>query len=247
MQKMAVDIDAETHVRDKADAPSLTNDRRQPRCQILNIHLSRRNLLRKKHLVLWALVVVGTLTLAACGGNDDSVNGMSGMGSSTPSSPSSSETTMSDFNDADVTFVTDMIPHHRQAVEMAKLARTRAKSAAAKDLAMQIMNAQDPEIKKMSGWLAAWGKPAPEDMGSMDMSGSMPGMMSSNDMNELMNASGADFDQMFLTMMIEHHTGAIEMARTEQADGKNADAIALAQQIEQAQTGEIATMQGMLN
>ncbi len=71
-------------------------------------------------------------------------------------------------------------------------------------------------------------------------------MMSDEDMNNLMNASGAEFDQLFLTMMIEHHQGAIEMAKTEQSDGKNADAIALAEQIESAQTAEITTMQALL-
>ena len=194
-----------------------------------------------------ALVMSAALTLAACGGdNDDSADGMSGMSSSAPASLSPSSDATGDFNDADVTFATDMIPHHEQAVEMAELADTRAKSADVKDLAKKIMKAQDPEIEQMSGWLTAWGKPVPADMGGMDMSDSMPGMMSRDDMNKLMSASGAKFDQMFLTMMIVHHKGAIEMAQSEQAKGKNADAIALAQQIEQAQTDEITTMRGLL-
>ena len=79
------------------------------------------------------------------------------------------------------------------------------------------------------------------------MSGSMPGMMSTQQMDDLMNASGAEFDQMFLTMMIAHHQGAIEMAQAEQAGGVNADAIALAVQVEQAQTEEITTMQALLH
>ena len=204
--------------------------------------------MRKKPLALAALVIVaGTLTLASCGGGDDSMDGMSGMGSPTPSATqSSSATTTADFNDADVTFATDMIAHHRQAVEMAKLADSRAKSAEVKDLAVQIMDAQDPEIAMMTSWHTEWGQPVPENLGGMDMSGSMPGMMSSDDMDQLMNASGVDFDQMFLTMMIEHHKGAIEMAKTEQVDGTNAAAISLAEQIEQAQTEEIATMRGLL-
>lgn len=80
----------------------------------------------------------------------------------------------------------------------------------------------------------------------MDMSSSMPGMMSSEDMNNLMNASGAEFDQMFLTMMIEHHKGAIKMAQTEQAEGMFPDAISLAETIQKAQTEEITTMQELL-
>lgn len=199
----------------------------------------------KKPLALVTFVLVGAYLLAACG-SDDSMDGMAGMDPSTSSSPPMSETAVSDFNDADVTFATDMIPHHRQAVEMAELASSRAKSPEVKDLATQIMNAQDPEIQTMSGWLTSWGKPVPENMSGMDMSGSMPGMMSRDDMDSLMNASGQDFDQMFLAMMTEHHQGAIEMAKTEQADGMYADAISLATQIEAAQTDEIATMQGLL-
>lgn len=65
-------------------------------------------------------------------------------------------------------------------------------------------------------------------------------------MTGLKGMSGSDFDQKFLKMMIEHHQGAIEMAKTEQKDGISADAIALAQQIEKAQTQEITTMQGLL-
>ncbi|MBZ5736407.1 DUF305 domain-containing protein [Nocardioides sp. TRM66260-LWL] len=202
--------------------------------------------MRKKSITLAALAVAGSLTLAACG-SSDSMGNMPGMGSSsTSSSPTPNSSSMADFNDADVTFATDMIPHHRQAVEMAKLAETRAASQKVKDLAMQIMNAQDPEIQTMSSWLTAWGKPVPADMGGMDMSGSMPGMMSSSDMADLKKASGADFDQMFLTMMIAHHQGAIEMAKTEETGGMNTDAIALAQQIEAAQTTEITTMKGLL-
>lgn len=207
--------------------------------------------MRKKMTALAALAAAGTLTLAACGSND-SMGNMPGMGSSsTSSSPSASNDAMADFNDADVTFATQMIPHHRQAVEMAKLAETRAGSQQVKDLAMQIMNAQGPEIQTMSGWLTAWGKPVPADdssMGGMDMSSgsTMPGMMSSTEMDELKKATGADFDQMFLTMMIAHHQGAIEMAKTEKADGMNADAIALAGQIQSTQTTEITTMQGLL-
>lgn len=207
----------------------------------------RENHVYKKHLAALALVVFGGLTLAACGG-DDSMSGMSGMDSSTPTpTDSRSSNAASEFNDADVTFATDMIPHHRQAVEMAALAESRADSPEVVALAEQIKQAQDPEIQTMSGWLSAWGEPVPEEMGGMDMSTSMPGMMSADEMDGLMNASGVDFDQMFLTMMIEHHRGAIEMAKAEQADGEYPDAVALAEEIETAQTEEIATMQGLLD
>lgn len=199
--------------------------------------------MRRKHLAGAALVVAATLTLGACGGHD--MSSMSGTEGS-DSSPSSSSDGTADFNDADVTFATDMIAHHRQAVEMAELAETRAESPEVKDLATQIMDAQDPEIETMAGWLTSWGEPVPEDMSGMDMSSSMPGMMSQDEMTSLENTTGAEFDQMFLAMMVEHHQGAIEMAKSEQSDGLFPDAIALAKQIETAQTDEITTMQALL-
>jgi uncharacterized protein (DUF305 family) len=62
----------------------------------------------------------------------------------------------------------------------------------------------------------------------------------------LMDTNGAEFDQMFLTMMIEHHQGAIDMAEMEQSDGENPDAIAMAEQIQTAQESEVETMQQLL-
>ena len=199
----------------------------------------------RKTLAAIALLATAGLTLAACG--DDSMDRMEhGADPSASTSPTPSGDVAGDFNDADVTFASDMIPHHRQALEMAELAETRAEAVEVKDLAEKIKGAQDPEIELMSGWLTAWGEPVPEAMGAHDMNGSMLGMMSSEDMDALMVASGADFDQMFLTMMIEHHQGAVEMSQTENSDGSNPEAIALAEQIESAQTEEIATMEALL-
>ena len=180
-----------------------------------------------------ALAVVATLTLAACGSNDS------------PSSAGS--TSSSKFDDADVTFAQSMIPHHQQAVQMARMARTHASSPAVKELAARIEAAQGPEIATMSGWLEDWGKDGKSGSGmsGMDM-GSMPGLMSDDDLTRLDADSGATFDRMFLAMMIKHHTGAVEMATTEQSDGKNADAVALAKKIEAAQTAEIAHMKDLL-
>jgi len=74
----------------------------------------------------------------------------------------------------------------------------------------------------------------------------MAGMMTEDEIADLEAASGADFDQMFLTMMIEHHQGAIEMAQTEQTEGEFDAAVELAEEIESAQTAEIAAMQDLL-
>lgn len=96
----------------------------------------------------------------------------------------------------------------------------------------------------MTGWLEEWDQPMEMDgMDSMEMGG----MMSEDQMSELEDATGAEFDAMFLEMMIEHHEGAIAMAQDQVDDGKNAEAIALAEAIIEAQQGEIETMQGLLD
>lgn len=197
---------------------------------------------RQAVATLAAMVAVGAL--AGCGGDNSAESPQTSAGSPTGDATGSAS---KEFNDADVSFATQMITHHRQAVEMAKLAPTRAGSAKVKKIAAGIEAAQGPEIETMSGWLTAWGKPVPEEMAGMDMSGSMPGMMSTEDMDALAASSGADFDTKFLTMMIAHHQGALEMASTEMANGVNPAATALAEAIAKAQTAEIATMQAMLN
>lgn len=146
------------------------------------------------------------------------------------------------FNKADVEFVQGMIPHHSQAIEMAKLASTRAETPEVKALATRIEDAQDPEIKQMRSWLKEWDEPEK----SMAGDGMGAGMMSGADMDKLRAAKGADFDEMFLTMMIVHHKGAVGMAQTERQDGKNADAKKLAADIIETQEAEIVEMTGLL-
>ncbi|MGC4942257.1 DUF305 domain-containing protein [Kribbella sp. DT2] len=98
-----------------------------------------------------ALIVLGSLTLAACGDDTDS-GSMPGMNHGAPSASSSSTSTApaGDFNDADVTFATQMIPHHQQAVQMANMAGYNATTPDVKNLATAIKAAQDPEIKTPS-------------------------------------------------------------------------------------------------
>ena len=76
--------------------------------------------------------------------------------------------------------------------------------------------------------------------------GSGSGMMTSQDMDSLMSLSGAEFDRQWLTMMIEHHQGAVEMAEKEIADGSNDEAVAMARTIVETQNAEISRMQQLL-
>lgn len=174
-----------------------------------------------------------TLALAACGGQQ------AGTGSAQI------------LNDADVLFAQKMIVHHQQAILMAKAAESRAQDPNVKQLAAQIEAEQAQEIQTMTGWLQAWGKPAPTMtpgmMPSPGMIPSMPTMTPQPDMSKMMDMHGAAFDRMFLQMMIMHHKDAVEMARTEQASGANPEAKQLAKNIETSQTAQITQMQQMLN
>lgn len=153
-------------------------------------------------------------------------------------------------NDADTTFAQMMVIHHEGAVEMAALAETKAQTAEVRDLAARIEAAQGPEIDEMRLWLEEWGEPAPEDadMGGMGHDGmDMGGLDHPAAMGELNQLDGTAFDTRFLTLMIQHHQGALVMAEQELADGSNPDAIALATTIIAAQQKEIAEMEDLLD
>ena len=194
------------------------------------------------HRITLAVTGLATaLVLTACGNGGSTTDQSNASGSGTLSSSAS----VSTHNDADVTFAQQMTAHHQQAVEMADLAATRAGNTQVKDLALRIKAAQGPEMETMTGWLHAWG--AETSMSGMDHDmGDMPDSMSSDDMDRLTGLSGSEFDREFLTMMTSHHQGAVDMATTEQVNGSNPDAIALAGQIVSDQTAQIGEMQSLL-
>lgn len=147
-----------------------------------------------------------------------------------------------DLNMSDVMFVQMMIPHHEQAVEMAELAPGAGASPEVQELAAEIAAAQGPEITQMEAMLDRWG------VGQMmDHSGhQMAGMVSDADMDRLRATSGAEFDRLFLELMIAHHEGAIDMAQDPLANGEDPELRTLLEAIVEAQTAEIAQMQQML-
>ncbi|WP_327734234.1 DUF305 domain-containing protein [Streptomyces nojiriensis] len=210
---------------------------------------SKRPLIRRATAV--AAAATAAVVLAACGGNGDgSGSGSAHDGHGASASPSvspsaSAPAQQGDHNAADAAFARGMVPHHRQAVEMAGLAATRAESAEVKKLAEEVEKAQDPEIKTLSGWLASWGEQVPatgEDHGGHAMSG----MMSDEEMKRLAASSGKAFDTAFLQLMVKHHEGAVAMARTEQADGTYRPAKDMAAAIVTSQGAEIARMNALL-
>ncbi|MER6526463.1 DUF305 domain-containing protein [Streptomyces sp. NPDC001508] len=194
---------------------------------------------RRAALVLAA--AGAALVLAACGSDGD--RGHSGHGA-TPSA--SADATAASHNAQDVAFAQGMIPHHEQALGMARLAADRASSARVKDLATRIEKAQDPEITTMTGWLRAWGERVPAaGTGHTGHSG-MAGMMDDKDMTALEKVTGQDFDTRFLTMMADHHRGAVEMATTEKSKGSYGPAKVLADAVVTAQNAEIEEMGRLL-
>jgi uncharacterized protein (DUF305 family) len=143
---------------------------------------------------------------------------------------------------ADVAFAQGMVVHHQQAIEMSELAADRAGSRQVRELSAQIAAAQGPEIDRLNGWLRNWGAP-PSPHGEH---GEVHGMMSAEQLHGLSQASGADFDRRFLSMMIEHHEGAVRMARAELDSGSFPEARQLANRIIDTQQAEIDAMRDLL-
>jgi uncharacterized protein (DUF305 family) len=205
----------------------------------------------RKNFIIGGIVLASAALLGACS-SSDSPSGMD-HSSSAPAPAPSSSAQAAGHNADDVTFAQQMVPHHSQALDMAKLVPSRSTNPKVLDLASRIEKAQDPEIQQMQGWLTTWGAgttssamPGMTHESTPGMNHEMPGMMSGDDMKKLEAAKGAEFDKMWLDMMIKHHQGAIDMAKTELAKGGNADAKALAQKIIDAQQAEVTEMQGLL-
>ncbi|MEU6190024.1 DUF305 domain-containing protein [Nocardia sp. NPDC047038] len=189
------------------------------------------------------LAAAAAVSLAGCG--DADTGHTTEHGTSTTTAAVTTAPARAAHNNADVMFLQMMYPHHAQAVEMARLVPTHTDNQQLRALATQVEQAQAPEMQQITTLLQSFGQPAPtpsEGHGGHEM----PGMMSAEQMAALDAASGPDFDRQWLTMMIEHHAGAIAMAQTELAEGESTDAKALAQRIIAAQQAEIAQMRAML-
>lgn len=168
------------------------------------------------------------------------------------------------YTEADVEFMTGMIAHHAQALIMSRLAPENNASPQIQTLASRIINAQNDEIKSMQTWLRDREQPVPEihinglnlmihGLGDhhqhMDHT-NMAGMLSPAQLRELSEAKGAEFDELFLKYMIEHHKGAVTMVtKLFSTDGAAQDegAFRLATDIQVDQKTEVARMQLMLD
>lgn len=187
------------------------------------------------------------VTLAACETNSedaDSAQTLQPTATATgEAAPDAAESPA--HTDADSDFAQMMIVHHEGAIEMADVAAKQAATKEVRSLAHQISVAQDPEIEKMTAWLAAWGEeavPTGDDATGRDHSGRdhsgmdhggmlMEGLSQQEAMSDLEARSGTDFDKRFLELMTAHHQGAVRMAKVELDRGQNLYALGLAQQI----------------
>lgn len=135
-------------------------------------------------------------------------------------------------------FMQEMIAHHMSAIDMAKLVPTNTKRPELLKLSQDIISAQNKEISDMTGWLASWysAKPLADMM-------SAPGMMDMmGQMDKLKAAKDAEFDKMFLSMMIEHHSNAVSMASLVPQKTQRPELLKLSQDIIKSQSAEIEQM-----
>jgi uncharacterized protein (DUF305 family) len=161
------------------------------------------------------------------------------------------------YTAADIHFMSAMIKHHAQAIDMSRLAPTHGASRSVQTLADRIINAQQDEIATMQQWLHDRRQPVPEakagpmmmTMNGMQHEMLMPGMLTDAQMKQLGQAHGADFDRLFLTYMIQHHRGAVSMVKdlfSTNGAGQDEAVFKFASDVNVDQSTEIARMERML-
>jgi uncharacterized protein (DUF305 family) len=179
--------------------------------------------------------------------------------------PSSTRGQLAPRSAKDVEFMQGMIMHHAQAVEMTELMESRTQNKELRLLGARISHSQSDEISFMKRWLEARGEPTTMKMPGMDMDGMsmpgmdmsahqhetlMPGMLTAKQMDALKKAKGAEFDRLFLSGMIQHHTGALTMVKDlydNPGTGQDAEIFNFTTDVDSGQRAEIKIMQGMLS
>lgn len=180
-----------------------------------------------KRALATALILFSPVTLAACS---------SEMDHSSHQMPSNSSAYSAD----ELMFAQMMIPHHEQALEMVALAEAKTTNKEILHVAGHIKTAQAPEVATMTSWLTAAGM-SPDDSHDMPMEG----MLSEAEMNELQEASGTEFEILFLQGMIKHHEGALSMLSL-LAKSNNTEVTSFGDMIRKVQSKEIIDMQELL-
>lgn len=199
--------------------------------------------------------VVGFVLAAgasACGGQKVVVVTPGSPGEASRSAPASTATrpAIPNATAADIAFMQGMIGHHRQAIEMVELLKTRTQRDDLRMLGRRIEVSQNDEIRMMTSWLADRGAAVPGEH-ALHQPGAhlMPGMLTAEQMAALASATGPAFDKLFLEGMIQHHEGALAMVvdlfRSPGA-GQEAHIFDFASHVDADQRMEIHRMRGML-
>jgi uncharacterized protein (DUF305 family) len=151
-----------------------------------------------------------------------------------------------DHVEADLRFVLGMIPHHAQALTMTDLVPDRTDNEAMHRLARRIEISQKDEMRIMERWLERRGEAVPEGHHHGPL---MPGMLTQEELGRLTQATGNEFDRLFLELMIRHHEGALVMVADlfSGGGGQEAEIFQFASHVDADQRAEIARMRAMLN
>ncbi len=173
---------------------------------------------------------------------------------------------------AEAGFARDMQAHHVQGVEMAMIIRDRTDDPATRLLGYDIATTQGQQSGQLYGWLSEWGlsqygsEPSMTWMTRPALNGTaghahggtaaastshvpggpMPGMATSEQLAELQAASGVEAERLFLTLMIAHHQGALEMAESVLERSTNPVIVPFANAVLASQASEIDLMESML-
>jgi uncharacterized protein (DUF305 family) len=177
-------------------------------------------------------------------------------GQPTRTLPPSTRATLPPRSPKEVEFMQGMIMHHAQAVEMTALIESRTENKGLRLLGARISQSQSDEMKFMKRWLEVRREPVSPPMHGMsggDMSSHhhmlMPGMLTPKQMDALRKAKGAEFDQLFLRGMIQHHNGALIMVKDlfdTTGAGQDAELFNFASEVDSGQRAEIRVMETML-
>jgi uncharacterized protein (DUF305 family) len=170
-------------------------------------------------------------------------------GEPTKTLPADTHASLPPISRADVEFMQGMIMHHSQAVEMTAMISSHTENKEVRALGAKISSSQADEMRMMERWLAARGQATSMEMpGTPGMPG-MPGMLSSEQMEALRKARGAEFDRLFLSGMIQHHGGALVMVKdlfNSAGAGQDAEIFDFATDVDNSQRAEIKIMQKFL-
>lgn len=206
----------------------------------------------------WPLVLAGLVIVAVTGVLAFSAGRLSVGAPRTPGTTS-----------AEAGFARDMQEHHQQGVELAMIVRDRTDDAETRLLAYDIATTQSQQAGQLYGWLTGWGLPqaaAEPSMtwmtrpatvggtaGAHDHGGGahvpgepMPGLATPEQIAALRAASGVEAERVFLTLMIAHHRGAVEMADAVLARSEDRTVRTFAAGVVSSQNAEITLMESML-